>query len=296
MADAWTYGGKSPQARTVLVYGNCQAPFVARMLASLDDLNGDYRFVFAANNFFPGETQARPVPDEDLRDVALLLQQHEDRAGNPALLALKSRLPATCPVLTFPSFAAFSLWQFECPEPRGRAEPGYPWKRYPMGDMIGLQVARSGITGELAVAAYMDLSMRKMPDLKNRLQRDIERMHHYDARCDVKLADYVEPAFRREHLFWTAGHMSATAVAELARRIAAVARPVLGGSAERADTCLAAVLDFDGMGEVQHPIHPVVADVLDLGFCQPDTTYRWYSQNWTFFDYIQRYIGYDTKW
>ncbi|WP_152528779.1 WcbI family polysaccharide biosynthesis putative acetyltransferase [Rhodoferax saidenbachensis] len=292
----WSYGGKTEQARTVIVYGNCQAPYLAQMLASLDDLNDDYRFVFAANHAFPGENIARPIPEPWLRNVALVLVQHEEWDGNPALLALKAQLPATCPVFRYPSFFVSCFWPFECPEPRGEPEPAYPWKRYPLGDIIGLQIAQAGLTGELAVAAYLDHSMQKMPNMHVRLQRDIDRMHQYDARCDVKLADYIESSFHNEHLFWTSGHMSETAVAELARRVAATVRPLLGGSAERMELCLAAAMGFSGMGETQIPIHPMVAEALELNFWQADMTYRWYSQNWTFYEYIQNYIEYNTQW
>jgi hypothetical protein len=292
----WSYGGKTEQARTVVVYGNCQAPFLAQMLASLDDLNDDYRFVFASNHVFPGESIARPIPDAWLRNVALVLMQHEEWDGNPALLALKARLPVTCPVFRYPSFFALCFWPFECPEPRGLPEPDYPWGRYPLGDIIGLQIAKTGLTDELAVAAYLDLSMQKMPNMQARLQRDIDRIHQYDAQCDVKLADYVESTFRNEYLFWTSGHVSETAVAELARRVATAVRPILGGSAERMEICLTAAMGFGGMGENQTPIHPMVAEALGLNFWQPDMTYRCYSQHWTFFEYIQRYIAYDTSW
>lgn len=296
MAETLIYGGKTPQARTVVVYGNCQAPFLAGILGALEDLNDDYRFVFAANHAPLGEPQARPVPDVYLQDVVLLLEQYEGRADNPAAQALKPRLPAGCPVVTFPSFIMSSCWPFECPEPRGAPEPGYPWKRYPVGDLIGLQVARAGLTGPLAVAAYLDLSLEKMPDLQVRLQRDIERMHHYDMQCDVELADYVESTFRREHLFWTSNHPSDAGMAELTRRVAAAVRPLLGGSAQSVEAALAAHAGSGGTGDVQLPIHPVVADALGLSFWQPDLGYRWYAQNWTFFEYIQRYIEYDTGW
>lgn len=296
MTDDWIHGGKTPQARTVLIFGNCQVPFLAMMLAALDDLNDDYRFVFVPNHPLPGEAVARPAGEEHLRDVALLLSQFEDRADNPAAQALRARLPAGCPVVTFPSFIMNSIWPFECPEPRGQAEPRYPWKRYPLGDMVGLQVAQLGLTGAIAVAAYLDLSRRKMPDLQVRLQRDVERMHWYDTRCDVKLADYVLANFQRQHFFWTAGHLCEDAVVELARRVATAARPYLGGGAQRMEACLAGARGFGGMGDHQHPIHPMVVDALGLAFGQPDHSYRWYSQNWTFCEYIERYIGWDADW
>jgi hypothetical protein len=294
---ALAFGGRSARARTVLVYGNCQAPYLAQMLASLDDLNDDYRFVVALNHVLPGDAVAPAIAGEDLKDVVLLLRQFEDHQANPAFTALAARLPARCPVIRYPSFALLSAWPFECPEPRERHDPAFPlWKRYPLGDMLGLQIAQAGLTGSMAVAAYMDLSERKMPDLRVRLQRDVDRMRRYDAHSDVQLADYVLDHFRDEHLFWTSGHLSAPAVAELARRVAEHARPVLGGSAARAEACLAAASINGGMGTHQHPIHPLVAEALELRFWRMDLAYRWHTQQWTYYEYIQRYIEYDTSW
>lgn len=292
----WVYGGRTSRARTVVVYGNCQAPYLAQMLAALDDLNDDYRFVFVANHVFPGESVARPLPQSYLNDVALVLWQHEEGDGNPAAAALRAQLPPGCPVITYPSFLMTCMWPFECPDTRGVPDLAFPYTRYPLGDMLALQVAQSGLTGPLAVAAYMDLSMRKMPNLAVRLKRDLTRMRQHDTRCDVALSDYVEANFRREHLFWTNGHVSREGVCELARRVAAAARHVLGGSAERAHECLARVNGFQGMGGHQHPIHPVVAAALELEFYDLDRTWLWYDQQWTYFEYMERYIAYDTDW
>lgn len=289
------YGSKTGHARTVLVYGNCQAPSVAIGLAALDDLDGDFRFVCALNHAAPGAAAA-VVPDCLLRDVALVVQQHEERANLPVLAALRQRLPASVPVVTFPSFFLPCLWPFECVETRIRPEQEYPWGRYPLGDMIGLELARAGLQGPLAVAAYMDLSARKLPDMRVRLQRDLDRIRGYDAHCDVKLADYVESTFRREHLFWTNGHVSGAGIYALISRIAHAVRPYLGGTALRAQASLAYLHEHGGLGEHQLPIHPLVADALQLEFWQPDMRYRWSTQHWDFFEYIQRYIEYDTGW
>ncbi|WP_332826445.1 WcbI family polysaccharide biosynthesis putative acetyltransferase [Ramlibacter sp.] len=288
----WCWGGRGAAPRTVIVYGNCQVPYLARMLAAIDDLNDDYRFVFAANHVLPGEAAPRPVPEALSRDAALLLHQYEEHE-QPAARALRAQLPAGCPVLRFPSYLLTGLWPFECPDPRGVPDAAFPYTRYPLGDMIALEIARHGLRGALAVGAYLDLSARKMPNLQVRLQRDLERMRRYDTQVDVPLFDHVEANFRREHLFWTNGHVSRPAVAELARRVMEAARPVLGGSADRTAACLAAVDDFEGMGSHQHPVHPMAAEAYGLEWWAPDRTWQWYDQQWTYFEYIERYIGYE---
>lgn len=296
MSAGWGFGGRGPAPRPVIVYGNCQAPFVARLLAAIDDWNDDYRFVIGLNHPQPGEREAAALDPQILRDAALVLWQHEDRDNNPAAVALRQGVPARTPIVRFPTFLMTCLWPFECPEPRDRPEPAFPYKRYPLGDLIGLEVARMGLGGALGVAAYMDLSEQRMPDLRVRCARDFERMRRHDAHSDVVLTDFVEARWREEHLFWINGHVARGAICELAARLADAARPVLGGSAARARECIAAAADFEGLGNVQVPVHPLVAQAYGLAWAGLDRQWRWYDQQWTFFEYIERYIDWDTNW
>lgn len=297
MAEQFTYGGRGRNPRTVVVHGNCQVPYLARMLAAIDDWNDDYRFVAVLNHSAPGQPPADLPSEAVLRGTPLVLWQHEDRVKNPASLALRTALPTGVPEVRFPTYFLPSLWPFECVEPaRLPAEPAYPWGRYPLGDLIGLEIARTGLVGPLAVAAYLDLSAQRMPDLQVRLERDVRRMRQHDSHCDVRLADFVLARFRAEHLFWTNGHVSRAAMVELAVQVADAMRPHLGGSAARARACLEAVNDFEGLGGLQLPIHPQVAETLGLQWYTLDRTWLWYDQHWNFFEYIERYIGGETSW
>ena len=286
------FGGRGPAPRTVVLWGNCQVPVLAERLALLADLNDDYRFVVA--NRAPDLSTIDPatLPEPLLRDAALLLEQYEmPDVPNPGRTLLRERLGAACPVVTFPSFVMNSMWPFECPDPRCTLDPRFPYNRY-QGDFLALQVAHQGLRGPAAVAAYLDLSTRKMPNLEVRLDRDLRRMRHYDAHCDVRLADFVERTFRQEHLFGTWGHVSGRAVNELVQRVMDAARSVVGGSA---DHLMERIDGRPGMA-LQAPIHPVVAERLGLAFWRPDLAYRWYDQAWTFHEYMERSINFDTSW
>ncbi|MBR0645965.1 WcbI family polysaccharide biosynthesis putative acetyltransferase [Plastoroseomonas hellenica] len=296
MSRVLAYGSKGIDARRVLVYGNCQSPYLARLLSGIEGLNDDYQFVYVPNHAAPGEDIAE-LPDWCFENVALLIEQHDDRAAVPVREHMRSRLKAGCRKITHPTFLLASLWPFECPDPRSRPEADLLWGRYPHGDMIGLKVAEMGLHGDAAVDAYLSLSARKMPDLMVRLQRDVDRMRHYDRCCDIALADYVLDRFRREHTFWTWGHTATAPLAELTQRLWAAAQPVIGGNAQEAERGIGRIASqFDGIGELQLPIHPMVAAALDLTFWSPDKRYRWYGQRWTFHEYIAHYISYDTGW
>jgi len=296
VSDLLIYGSTAPRAKTVLVYGNCQVPFLADLLGAVTERGDEYRLVCALNHPVAG----KPIPEPplgDLRDVALYLEQHDSRPAVPLREHLRAALPAGCPVVTFPTFLMGSLWPFECPEPRVRAEPGFAWGRFPIGDIVGLQVAHLGLKGDAAVDAYLELSETLMPDLAARLDWDRALIERGDSACDVTIGDYVLERFRHEHIFWTSGHLAPAPLAELAKRIDARARQTIGGTADHARRCIdAAASRLDGMGGWQLPIHPSVATALGLAFHRADARYRWYDQLWTFREYTARYIEYNTDW
>ncbi|MEO7547894.1 MAG: hypothetical protein ABIT82_05690, partial [Ramlibacter sp.] len=103
---------------------------------------------------------------------------------------------------------------------------------------------------------------------------------------------YVQRNFREHHLFGTAGHVSGAALTELARRVMGAARRVLGGTAQHLEATMA---EQNGMF-LQAPIHPVVAEQLGLTFWSAGLIYHWYTQAWTFDEYLARYIDNDTTW
>lgn len=293
------FGNPAEGAPTVIVTGNCQPIYLAEQLARLDDLNAHYRFIYAPIYAYPADNLPVDCTDEMVRSCVLYLRQYQDTPKVPNRDRLEARLPKDCPRITFPSFLMTCFWPFEWPETRRADDTAWPIPRYPHGDMVALEVAKENLPGPLALAAYLDASGRKMPDMRARFERDVLRMHQWDGLCDVKIADYVLGEFRRQHLFWTYGHVSTQGVTELTHRVARAAQPYLGGSEWRRQQVLPWLgghLKVGGMGEMQVPIDPRVAQALGLEFGGPDQSYLWFTQQWDFREYMERYIAYDTAW
>ena len=109
--------------------------------------------------------------------------------------------------------------------------------------------------------------------------------------ADVALADWVEETFRSVKLFYTSGHVTATAVAFLMKQIlsrCSILSPALARAAiGEVDILLRRHTgqDFECV-----PIHPMVAGRLNLRFFDPNATYRWHAHDWTFREYILHYI------
>jgi len=302
------YGNHAPTAELVIIYGNCQVPFLASLLAAADPERG---YLCVLNHAPPGEEAAQPTV-EQLRRCCLYLEQFDSqpdlppwtpvpdisRYGLPLRRFLRTHCPPGCPRLVFPSFVMTCMWPFAAiGDPRNVPEPGHVWGRYPYGNRLVLAVVDQGLTGPAALAAYQRLAAEQMPNFAATLERTKIKLEKRDAHCDVKIADYVWANFRERHLFLSYAHVRAEAIGELALRLHAAIQPVLGSDAasgrQRLRTALAMLPDMD---QLEEPIDPTVAAGLGLKFYRPEMRFRWYGQHWTFSEYLSRYLAYDTGW
>jgi tetratricopeptide (TPR) repeat protein len=281
--------------KVVVVYGNCQAAFVAQILNHVPSFAERFQFIHVSNETLSGK-EAATLPSA-VDDAAILWEQHDEREDLAIRAEVRRRVPARCPVVTYPSMNVLSLWPFAWSDSRNEPEPGFPWGRYPWGDRIGQEVANTNGSAGDAFNKYMKLSMLKMPDVETLIARDRDLAERRDGACDVKMADFVFAHFKDEHLFWTWGHVSSLVTGELVRRLCERSKTRLGPLTPDFEFELNRVCElFPGIGEEQLPIHPEVARRLQLKFCRPDTKYSWFNKRWTFKEYMTRYISFDKSW
>jgi hypothetical protein len=290
------YGDDRPDAEVVIVYGNCQAAPIASLLSAADSPQTGRVYVASLNHGLPGQQPVVPGP-EALARCTLYIEQVDERAQVPERTILREGIPRGTPRICFPPLIMNSFWPFETIAAPGSQSPQYPWGRFPLGDLIGMQIARQNLTGDAAYDAYMKLSIERMPDLSKRLDWDMEFLEKRDRQSDVRIGDYIRMIYRGQHIFWTSGHLSMLPIGLLACRLYEMAMPVLGGDLATGLAQIDAGCDpMDGMGNVQNPIHPLIAERLGLAFGGPEMTYKWYDEHWTFRDYITRYISRDETW
>lgn len=288
------YGSTQPDAELVVLYGNCQIPYVAALLSQADAVPGQRGYACVLNHAPPGHAIAGPSAAQ-MRRCRVYLEQYDSADDPPLRAQVRAMLPAGCPTLVFPPLWMTCFWPFSVPEPAARriVEPDFPYGRFPFGgDRIGLAVARAGLAGAAAFDAYLRLSDQEMPDLRRRLDRDLAAVDRRDRASDVTIGDYVRDHFRTRHLFWWTGHVALDVLGALAARLAHAAAPVLGtvtpAGLQRLDATLATL---PPMGNLQLPIDPRVAAALELAFCEPDMRFDWAGERWTFRDYMIRYIA-----
>lgn len=291
------YGSTAPDAELVILYGNCQIPFLAHQLACADVNPRPRGYLCVLNHAASGQVVEQPSV-ADLARCVLYLEQYEYRPRAEVRELLRSGVPAGCPKRVFPPLVMHSLWPFDVVAQRMPPDARFVWGRYPMGDAIGLEVAALGLEIGAAVEAYWRLSAERMPDLNALLAHDLDRMDQRDLASDVKIADHVRENFRNRHLFWTNRQVSIDLIGELGARLYRASLPVLGGDEalglERIRLGLPAL--GDGMGDLQVPIHPQIARTFDLDYVDETTRYRWYDQRWTFHEYLRHYLAADSDW
>lgn len=290
------YGSSAPDAELIILFGNCQTPYVAALLAQPGVLRENIGILCVLNHAPEGEDVF--YPDRELLDRCVFyLEQHDGRAEVPVREFLRQNLPDNCPRLVFPSFALSLLWPFSIPEPRKNPVPTFPWGVYPYGNLIALQIANRGLRGAEAVTAYMEITTSKMPDFDVALNREAQLHEYRDNASDIRIGDYVLSNFRRRNLFCTSMHVSAEAIGELASRIFNALDRRLRGDHETCHAILqAAIAASPSMDQLEEPIHPAIAETLGLEFHRKDMKYKWYDQLWTHDEYMERYIAYDVDW
>ncbi len=302
------YGNQASDAELVLLYGNCQTPFLARLLAAA---RGDRGYLCVLNHAPPGKEPEKPTA-EQMRRCTLYLEQYDSqpelpawtvvgdiqRYGLPLRTFLRNACPSDCPRIVFPSFVMTALWPFAAiGDPRNVPEPDYVWGRFPYGNRLALEVLASGLTGPAALAAYIKRSAACMPNPQETLKTVRDKLERRDANCDVKIADYVWANFRERHMFLGYAHVRADAIGELAARLYDAMHPLIGGDGDAARQRLwAAASMLPDMDSLEEPIDPVVARGLGLKFYEPGMRFRWYNQYWTFEEYMTRYLAYDVDW
>jgi hypothetical protein len=281
--------------KIVVVYGNCQATFIVFLLNQSPSFLERFELVMVNIHTPPG-AQVPELP-EGVENAALYWEQYDERAAIPIREETRKQIPEGCPTLVYPPLAGMAFWPFAWADSRSAPEPQYPWGRYPWGDRIGLEIARLNLPESEIFDRYMELSMQKMPDIVELARRDHFLAAKRDAACDVQIQDFLLPNYLTDYLFWTWGHTSSVLMFELIRRLFEKSEHVLGPITPEIESELqAAVTRYPAIGAEQLPIHPEVIRRLGLTFCTPDTRYRWFDQEWTFEEYITRYITLDTSW
>lgn len=274
----------------IIVYGNCQSDTIAVCLRRIAAVSDRYDVVGIPSFVHPIDGPSRIEP-ADLERCALLIEQRALWHRFPAL----DRLPPGCPTLSFPMLALNAQWPLQAQEKRNRAEPEFPFGRYPYGDRLLNRLLARNLPGAVVLEQYLSTSLNEVVALRRFSAIEAERIIALDDLCDIPFGSWILSNFRHRCLFWTYNHPTAAlllpltvtvaeraaALLNLPRTIANEVPPLFANGWEPADWLKVA-------------IHPDVAEILDLDWFQPNRLYAHYQhRDVGYADYWRHQIDFD---
>jgi Polysaccharide biosynthesis enzyme WcbI len=280
-------GAVADMSHSVLIYANCQGEELEKTGQFMQCLNGRLNFKWIPFHLVTERDWARKYGRDFMADVVTVWEQVETGGLSSNRATLHERIPKNVPVVTFPPFTATCLWPFAGNDPRVARDPN----RYPWPDSIAAVLSTEDLSDDELFEKYLRITTERMPDLDRRLRLDIARWKAADAIADIRVAEWVEKTFRTVNLFYTSGHVTAAATGFLMKQLltrTAILTPALSRAAIGEVDIL--LRRHAGQNFECVPIHPLVAERLNLRFHDPAATYRWHAHEWTFRQYILHYI------
>lgn len=282
--DERTEAGGLPQS--LILYGNCQADAMTSTLRA-DAVVPNFYGIYYFRSFDHPTEGATSFDERVTRRCGLLWEQHDPQAYPQAQL-----LPANAVVVRFPAADLNLLWPFNCVNPFNAPEPPtFPFGRYAYGDRIISQAIERGMNADDILDYYLNGWDDYKIDLDRLLQLETARIKARDARCEVKIGDFVLERFRKQRLFWTVNHPTSVLLAELIERLLHAserAQPALK-DAEVAQTLREKFRPEGPLGVVGVPIHPKIAEHFELEWYDPNE--RYHSWDGKTYSYVEYYEG-----
>ena len=276
----------------ILVYGNCQGERIAHIARFVPTLTEYYDIRIIEFQYVRDQDWETKYTPEWFADVRVLWNQVESGDPTPHRKTLLSRLPDSCQIVAFPPLSVLCMWPFSGSDPRAAR---FPETNYPWPDSLAASLYdEANLPDEDLFEKYMALSSAKMPDLGRRLRLDGNRARITDELSDIKMWDWVESKFRTQRLFHSSSHLTALPLAHLLKEL--IART---GGLDAADIARCRrQIDFlsqhhRGQDIEVVPIHPLVAERLELSWYDPNELHRWHGHRWSYREYILKYIRWE---
>jgi hypothetical protein len=274
-------GGESPTSaglpdgrKSLVVYGNCQADNITGLLQEIEPIASRYRVSHISVQ--PGYIPPTPASIEDIATCDVLLEQFEFNVNFPHA----ELLPPDAARIRFPSTDLNLLWPLTLltnPFNVTRSSLA-PWGRFPYGDRVIVGMIESGAASADILAYYLQRWDEYAPDMNKMMRLERARLAFRDGKCDVQIADFIFDTFAKSRLFFTINHPSSSLLSELVARLWRNCDRFMSLCNE--DTLwhelnrLAGKYPRGPRGSIAIPIHPRVAELLELQWYDPTERYE----------------------
>ena len=204
---------------------------------------------------------------------------------------LRALLPTHCAIRTFATSGCHALWPFRGRDERLVPEPPiYNGGRYGHTDPIAASLAGTAMTDDALFDAYIELTEAADIDLDRGYANDLMQWQRDDAVSDVKLAPFIDARFRTDRLFATPHERLTPIVREIVRQLLETPELAALADAEATNAALDRLLLHWHASHQGLPVHPRVGRHFGLSWWSPDMRYHMLGNDFTFRDYILRYI------
>lgn len=270
--------------RKLLVYGNCQAGWIAQRLAATPAVAAEFQVLYRSDYAeIPADHPTRQPGFWGEVDVAVC--QTAANCRPPEFLAA---LRASAVVVRFPTLWLKILWPMYMVDPRNRAEPGAAWGRFPYGDRLALKLLREGVASSDLARRYRETDLNSILDLDRFQEMTFAELANNDRKSDVAIAPYLAANFRRRKLFGTVNHPNLAILHELYRGVLAALPGGLATGGLPEPECAGEVLGL--LEEV--PLHPQVIRHFQLAWARPEMRWRYRSEFLNLEDYLKAYADF----
>lgn len=272
----------------LLIYSNCQADHIAKLLESIEPLTSEIsvKYLFIHSLEDPGH--GWDTYDENYMEGVCWVWEQVSEAFPLLRTELHRRLPPHVRRIRFPAFTAGMIWPFAAADQR-------PSKRnlYLYGDSIahrlGRQIAGKTVSDDDIFDQYMEMSAKRIVDLDRRLELEIDNWRKRDLDSDIVFADYVLENFRKVQLFYEPTRVTQNLVHRLTQSLLWETFGSQWTNMPRvAERVTRLLRDYVGYDTISRPVHPLVAEKLKLEWYDPNALYRWFAHDWTFREWIVR--------
>lgn len=266
--------------KNVVIFGNCQGNLVA------DAFRGNPGFArrFSVKHHFmelPANLHEQGKRDLEECDL-LLIQDIQEWEQYP----LRAFVPDTLPTVRYPCIRFASLWPFDAfngPDDKVARNRDLPNFEFTYFDGLLARLRKEIPDQDARFEAYRALSVRGIPDLNRRHAFEEQRLLAMDEKFGGGIGAYILENFRKKQLFYTTAHPNGRILAMLMKQIAReldVRQPIwLTGP-------------LDSLRNLQVPIHPKVAQALNVRWVKEATTYPVKGERVTWEAYFRKYISY----
>jgi hypothetical protein len=251
----------------VVVFGNCQAETLGAGFQFIPGLTGG-NHTYVRSFLISDEELATTLTDETREKCTILFEQ------SMSTVDISSRFEfPNARRIRFPSLDFNLPWPLRAHDRRTIPEPEFPYGRYVYGDRIINEIVENGLTGDEAWSYYVSRSADCMPNLDRLAEIERQRWAAIEAELEVKVADIIFDNLSDRRMFWNYNHPNREMLIRFGGRLLRAAGFAPEGDVEAAEL-MGRVITWEFGANYHEPIHPAVAEKLNLKWWSPNMLYR----------------------